>query len=85
MALVEIEAGPHRVTAAVTRDAVAELGLRPGITVWALVKSVAFDHGPDAAAGSVPAAPGEPPPWPGREESDAQRHASVGSIAEAAR
>ena len=30
MALVEIEAGPHRVTAAVTRDAVEELGLAPG-------------------------------------------------------
>ena len=27
MALVEIEAGPHRVTAAITRDAVEELGL----------------------------------------------------------
>src|SRR5215207_2139496 len=27
MALVEIEAGPHRITAAVTRDAVEELGL----------------------------------------------------------
>ena len=27
MALVEIEAGPHRITAAITRDAVEELGL----------------------------------------------------------
>ena len=27
MAVVEIEAGPHRVTAAITRDAVEELGL----------------------------------------------------------
>ena len=31
MALVEIEAGPHRVTAAVTRDAVEELGLAEGV------------------------------------------------------
>ena len=31
MALVEIEAGPHRVTAAITRDAVEELGLAPGV------------------------------------------------------
>ena len=30
MALVEIEAGPFRVTAAVTRDAVEELGLARG-------------------------------------------------------
>src|SRR5687767_11428284 len=31
MAVVEIEAGPHRITAAVTRDAVEELGLAPGV------------------------------------------------------
>ena len=31
MALVEIEAGPHRITAAVTRDSVEELGLAPGV------------------------------------------------------
>ena len=30
MALVEIEAGPHRITAAITRDAVEELGLVEG-------------------------------------------------------
>lgn len=39
MALVEIEAGPHRVTAAVTRDAVAELGLAEGVEAVALVKA----------------------------------------------
>lgn len=39
MALVEIEAGPHRITAAVTRDAVEELGLAPGITATAAVKA----------------------------------------------
>ena len=30
MALVEIEAGPHLVTAAITRDSVEELGLGAG-------------------------------------------------------
>ena len=39
MALVEIEAGPHRVTAAVTRDAVEELGLAPGVPAVATVKA----------------------------------------------
>jgi molybdopterin-binding protein len=39
MALVEIEAGPHRITAAVTRDAVEDLGLVPGIEATAAVKA----------------------------------------------
>jgi molybdopterin-binding protein len=39
MALVEIEAGPHRITAAVTRDAVEELDLAPGAQVTAAVKA----------------------------------------------
>jgi molybdopterin-binding protein len=39
MALVEIEAGPHRITAAVTRDAVEELGLAPGVSATATVKA----------------------------------------------
>jgi molybdopterin-binding protein len=39
MALVEIEAGPHLVTAAVTRDAVEELGLAPGVAATAAVKA----------------------------------------------
>jgi molybdopterin-binding protein len=39
MALVEIEAGPHRITAAVTRDAVQELGLAPGVPATAAVKA----------------------------------------------
>jgi molybdopterin-binding protein len=47
MALVEIEAGPHRITAAVTRDSVEELGLRPGVRATAAVKatSVLLDRG----------------------------------------
>ena len=39
MALVEIEAGPHRITAAITRDSVEELGLRPGVRATAAVKA----------------------------------------------
>jgi molybdopterin-binding protein len=39
MALVEIEAGPHLVTAAVTRDAAQELGLAPGVRAVAAVKA----------------------------------------------
>jgi molybdopterin-binding protein len=39
MALVEIEAGPHLITAAVTRDAVEELGIAPGVPATAAVKA----------------------------------------------
>ena len=39
MAVVEIEAGPHRITAAVTRDAVEELNLAPGVPATATVKA----------------------------------------------
>lgn len=39
MALVEIEAGPHLITAAVTRDSVDELGLAPGVPATAAVKA----------------------------------------------
>ena len=47
MALVEIEAGPHRITAAVTRDAVQELGLVEGARATAAVKatSVMIERG----------------------------------------
>ena len=47
MALVEIEAGPHRVTAAITRDAVTELGLTEGMRATAAVKatSVMIERG----------------------------------------
>jgi molybdopterin-binding protein len=47
MALVEIEAGPHRITAAITRDAVEELGLVEGVEATATVKatSVMIDRG----------------------------------------
>jgi molybdopterin-binding protein len=39
MALVEMEAGPFRVTAAVTRDSVEELGLSEGVKAVATVKA----------------------------------------------
>ena len=39
MALVEIEAGPHVVTAAITRGSVEELGLEPGVEAMAVVKA----------------------------------------------
>lgn len=39
MALVEIEAGPFLVTAAITRDSVEELGLAPGAPATAVVKA----------------------------------------------
>ena len=39
MALVEIEAGPHRVTAAITRDSVEELALEVGVKATATVKA----------------------------------------------
>ena len=47
MALVELEAGPFRVTAAITRDAVEDLGLGPGMSATATVKatSVMLERG----------------------------------------
>ena len=39
MAVVELEAGPFRVVAAVTRDAVEELGLSEGVAAVATVKA----------------------------------------------
>jgi molybdopterin-binding protein len=39
MALVEIEAGPYLLAAAITRDAVEELALAPGVQVVATIKA----------------------------------------------
>jgi molybdopterin-binding protein len=39
MALVELEAGPFLVTAAITRDSVEELRLAPGVRATAVVKA----------------------------------------------
>jgi molybdopterin-binding protein len=51
MALVELEAGPFLVTAAITRDSVEEMGLAPGVSATATVKatSVMVERG-DARA-----------------------------------
>jgi molybdopterin-binding protein len=50
MALVEIEAGPYLLAAAITRDAVDELGLAPGVSVVATIKAtsvmVSREEGP---------------------------------------
>jgi molybdopterin-binding protein len=47
MALVELEAGPFLVTAAITRDSVEELSLAPGVAATAIVKatSVMLERG----------------------------------------
>lgn len=47
MALVELEAGPFLVTAAITRDSVDELGLAAGVSATAVVKatSVMIERG----------------------------------------
>ena len=47
MALVELDAGPFRITAAITSDSVAELGLAPGVEATAFVKatSVMIERG----------------------------------------
>jgi molybdopterin-binding protein len=39
MALVEVEAGPFLVVAAITRDSIEELGLAPGVAATAVVKA----------------------------------------------
>ena len=39
MALVELEAGPFLVTAAITRDSIDELGLVPGVEATAVAKA----------------------------------------------
>ena len=39
MALVEIQAGPHRVSSLMSRQSADELGLEPGVLVAAVIKS----------------------------------------------
>jgi molybdopterin-binding protein len=38
-ATVEIQAGPHRILALITREAADEMGLRPGMAAVATVKA----------------------------------------------
>lgn len=39
MGIVELECGPYRVSAAITRDAIEELGLEAGVKATAMVKA----------------------------------------------
>jgi molybdopterin-binding protein len=50
MALVELEAGPFLVTAAITRDSVDELGLAAGVSATAVVKATSVMIERDGAA-----------------------------------
>ncbi len=58
MALVEIEAGPFLITAAVTRDSVEELGLAPGVEATATVKATSVMVSRGRVAGRPPPAAG---------------------------
>jgi molybdopterin-binding protein len=64
MARVEIEAGPFLVSAAVTRDAVEDLGLAPGLEAAAVLKAtdvmIERASGPDPR--TVPNRPRRSPP-----------------------
>ncbi|SDD52617.1 molybdenum ABC transporter ATP-binding protein [Belnapia rosea] len=42
--LLRLQVGPTPLLSRVTRDSVGRLGLAPGLEVFALVKSIAFDH-----------------------------------------
>jgi molybdopterin-binding protein len=62
MALVEIEAGAHRITAAITGDAVEELGLREGDHVFARIQATNVmvelnDDAPTVSAGAARSRP----------------------------
>jgi molybdate transport system ATP-binding protein len=41
---LQLEVGATAMLARVTRDSVSRLGLEPGMTLWAVVKAVTFDH-----------------------------------------
>ena len=41
---LQLALGPSIILARVTRDSIARLGLRPGQSVWAVIKAVTFDH-----------------------------------------
>src|SRR6266511_208885 len=54
MALVEIEAGPYLLAAAITRDAVEELALAPGVPVVVFFKATGDLRSRQAFAGQPP-------------------------------
>ncbi|WP_201833467.1 molybdenum ABC transporter ATP-binding protein [Microvirga zambiensis] len=49
---VQLDCGGDALVARVTRKSIAELGLKPGLHVHAIIKSIAFD--PDALGGAKP-------------------------------
>jgi molybdopterin-binding protein len=51
MALVEIEAGPYMLAAVITRDAVEELALAPGVPVVATIKATSVMVGREGEPG----------------------------------
>jgi molybdopterin-binding protein len=51
VALVEIEAGPYVLAAVITRDAVEELALRPGVAVVATIKATSVMVSREGGAG----------------------------------
>jgi molybdate transport system ATP-binding protein len=53
---IRLDCGGEALIARLTRRSVETLGLEPGRQVYAVIKSIAFDH--HAIAGSPPAAPG---------------------------
>jgi molybdopterin-binding protein len=64
IARVEIEAGPFLVSAAVTRDAVEDLGLAPGLDAAAVLKAtdVMIERGDSPHPRNVPNRPRRSPP-----------------------
>jgi molybdate transport system ATP-binding protein len=48
---VQLDCGGDPVVARVTRKSVEELGLKPGLPVHAIIKSIAFDQGALGVAG----------------------------------
>jgi molybdate transport system ATP-binding protein len=53
---IRLDCAGEALVARLTRRSVETLGLEPGREVYAVIKSIAFDH--HALAGAMPAAPG---------------------------
>jgi molybdate transport system ATP-binding protein len=81
-AFLRLEVGPSALLARVTRDAVSRLDLRPGMPVWALVKSIAFDHGPEATAAVDARGPPRIAPAPAPDRDAAARAPAAGARGE---
>jgi molybdate transport system ATP-binding protein len=53
---IRLDCAGEALVARLTRRSVETLGLEPGRQVYAVIKSIAFDH--HSIAGTIPAAPG---------------------------